>query len=166
MFRPMGNAFITYLYKRRRGEALFQVPLLVFIYMSVSRPFPRLFYVAKFLQFFNSSILPLGACDAFLRSIGAQALRGGLAKNFSIFQSFNSSILQSFNPSIFQPSSNDCLVVLDFLKRYAEAMTEDCFACIQAVLRLLYVVCVWIVVHVVCYFVYAWQWMQNLHVRL
>ena len=26
---------------------------------------------------------PLGACDAFLRSVGAQALRGGLAKNAS-----------------------------------------------------------------------------------
>ena len=26
---------------------------------------------------------PLGACDAFLRSVGAQALRGGLAENAS-----------------------------------------------------------------------------------
>ena len=26
---------------------------------------------------------PLGACDAFLRSVGAQAIRGGLAKNAS-----------------------------------------------------------------------------------
>ena len=50
---------------------------------------------SSILQFLNYlfSILPLGACDAFLRSIGAQALRGGLAKNSSIFQFFNSSIL-------------------------------------------------------------------------
>ena len=37
--------------------------------------------LTSYIRFFNSPILPLGACDAFLRSIGAQALRGGLAKN-------------------------------------------------------------------------------------
>ena len=86
MFRPMGNA-----YKRKRGEALFQVPLLVFVYINVGTP-DHLPAFSTQQSFFNSSILPLGACDAFLRSIDAQALRGGLAKNPSIFQFFNSSL--------------------------------------------------------------------------
>ena len=29
----------------------------------------------------NNYVQALGTCDAFLRSVGAQALRGGLAKN-------------------------------------------------------------------------------------
>jgi len=49
-------------------------------------------------------IVSLGACDAFLRSVGAQALRGGLAKNFSK----KTSILQFFNSSIFQSSARLC----------------------------------------------------------
>jgi hypothetical protein len=49
------------------------------------------------LQFFNFSARPL---VAFLRSVGAQALRGGLAKNSSILPLIKK--LQFFNSSIFQ----------------------------------------------------------------
>ncbi len=58
---------------------------------------------------FNLSTFRSARSDAFLRSIGAQALRGGPAKNLrlSTFRSARSDALLSKEPStfIFQPSS-------------------------------------------------------------
>ena len=42
-----------------------------------------LFCYCMYISDYSPPFRALGACDAFLRSVGAQALRGGLAKNGS-----------------------------------------------------------------------------------
>ena len=43
-----------------------------------------LFCYCMYISDYSPPFKALGACDAFLRSVGAQALRGGLAKNATI----------------------------------------------------------------------------------
>ena len=60
--------------------------------------------------------------------------------------------------------SDDGLVVLDVIEGISQHVADDGLSCIQSVLCLLYIVCVWTFVNIVCNFVDAWQRMENLHV--
>ena len=58
------------------------------------------------------------------------------------------------------------LIISDIIQRNSETMAEDGLTCIESVLCLLNVVCVWVVVYIVGYLVDAWQRMENLHIVL